>query len=308
MSSTWRDPSSARQAAVLFLCSQAARFPRGLADRLLGMAGMAVGIIEPRRVARAYGWAGAHGQRGTVRWRTVLAILAHRGHALVDHWTPVFEDPGAFRRRVRIDGQEYLEAAQGHPTILLGFHLGSPLTSWGLAAHGHDCIVAVAGGWDFTGRATPRAGWRASQDTERITVVARDSGASERAIALHRLRGLLLAGRTVRVLGDGTSGRELFRVCVPGGTLVVRSGWWLLRRQTGAVTMPVLAHRERSTAVVTIYPPLPAPTADPVADAARCRAQLLPVIQDFVRRHPDQCLPWVLDPAPESGEVDAIAP
>jgi lauroyl/myristoyl acyltransferase len=296
MASNWREPSSGRQAAIVFLGAQAAHCPRGIADRLLGFAGVAAGAVEPRRVAMAYAWAGAHGQRGTERWRTVRAILAHRGHAFVDHWAPVFEPPEALRRRVRLDGREYLEAVKGRPTILLGFHLGSPLASWGLAAHGYDCVVAVAGGWTFEGRVRPRAGWRWSQATKRVAVVSRQSGAADRAIALYRLRGLLQAGGTVRVLGDGNSGRELFRVPAPAGALVVRSSWWLLRRQTGAVTMPVLAYREGSKAVVAVYPPLPAPVPDPVEDTNQCRARLVPLVQDFVRRHPEQCLPWVLDP------------
>jgi lauroyl/myristoyl acyltransferase len=297
MSSQWGEPSSRRQAAILFLSAQAARCPRGIADRLLGLAGVAAGAFEPRRVALAHAWAGAHGQRGTERWRTVLAILAHRGHAFADHWAPVFERPDALRRRVRLDGREHLEAVKGRPAILLGFHLGSPLASWGLAAHGHDCVVAVAGGWTFEGRVKPRAGWRWSPDTERVAVISRESGTTDRAIALYRLRGLLLAGRTLRVLGDGRSGRELFRVPTPAGTLIVRSAWWLLRRQTGAVTLPVLAYREGSKAVVAVYPPLPPPTRDPVDDTNQCRVVLAPLVQDFVRRHPEQCLPWVLDPA-----------
>jgi len=303
MSSNLSEPSSGRQSAILFLGAQAARCPRGVADRLLGAAGVAAGAVEPRRVALAYAWAGAHGQRGTERWRTVLAILAHRGHAFADHWAPVFECPEALRRRVRLDGREHLEAAKGRPALLLGFHLGSPVASWGLAAHGHDCVVAVAGGWTFEGRVRPRAGWRSSEATERVAVVSRESGTADRAIALYRLRALLQAGHTVRMLGDGNSGRELFRVPAPAGTLVVRAAWWLLRRQTGAVTMPVLAYREGSKAVVAVYPPLPPRAPDPVEDMNQCRALLVPLVQDFVRRHPDQCLPWVLVPANGAGGV-----
>jgi lauroyl/myristoyl acyltransferase len=306
MSPHWSEPSSGRRAAILFLGAQAARCPRGIADWLLGIAGVAAGAAEPRRIALAYAWAGAHGQRSTERWRTVLAILAHRGHAFADHWAPVFERPEVLRRRVRLDGREHLEAVKGRPAILLGFHLGSPLASWGLAAHGHDCVVAVAGGWSFEGRVRPRAGWRSSPETSRVTVVSRESGTTDRAIALYRLRGLLRAGRTVRVLGDGNSGRELFRVPAPTGTLVVRAAWWLLRRQTGAVTLPVLAYREGAKAIVAVYAPLPPPVPDPIEDANQCRAQLVPLVQDFVRRHPDQCLPWVLEPASRAEGVSHV--
>jgi lauroyl/myristoyl acyltransferase len=104
-------------------------------------------------------------------------------------------------------------------------------------------------------------------------------------------------------MGDGISGRELFRVPAPAGTLIVRAAWWLLRRQTGAVTLPVLAYREGSKAVIAVYPPLPPPIPDPVEDANQCRARLAPLVQDFVRRHPDQCLPWVLTPASGADDV-----
>jgi hypothetical protein len=217
---------------------------------------------------------------------------------LVDLWAPALETPAVLRQRVVLRGREHLDAAAGGPTLLLGFHVGSPLTKWALTAHGYDCIVAGDGRWDPVKRATPRRGWVPAPEAE-AGLWLDAGGPAQRSIVLYRLRGLLLANRTVRLLADGEHGRELFRLPVPAGSLVVRAGWWLLRRQTRAVTLPVLAHRKGPRVVVTVHPPLPPPDPDPEADVARCRAALAPIVREFVRRYPDQCLPWVFDAPPD---------
>ena len=124
---------------------------------------------------------------------------------------------------------------------------------------------------------------------------SREDGDRGRAVALHRLRALLSAGRPIRMVGDGEIGRELFRVPAPIGALVIRSGWWSLRRHVGATVVPVMSYREGSGAVVTAYPPLSEPVPDAQDDLDRCRTELVPLIQDFVIHHPDQCLPWIFD-------------
>ena len=290
-------PSATRRAAILAVVRQAARCPRRTAERLVGGAGVAAGVLEPWRVRSAYAWATAHGQRGIRRWRTTLRILEYRGLRLLEHWAPTIESPAALRQRVVLEGRARLDASMGRPTILLGFHLGSSLSRWGLAVHGYDCLLAGDGVWSFRGHAAPQAGWREVPETE--AVVSPGAGPVERSIVLYRLRALLLAGRTVRLLGDGADGRELFRVPLARGSLVVRAGWWLLRRQTEAVTLPVLAHQERSSVVVTVHQALPPLIGDPEEDLARCRAMLEPLVQDFVRRYPEQCLPWIFDTSSE---------
>jgi hypothetical protein len=286
-------PSAIRRAAILAVVRQAARCPRRVAQQLVGGVGVAAGVFEPWRVASAYAWATAHGQRGIRRWRTTFRILEYRGQRLLEHWAPTVESPAALRQRVVLEGRARLDAATGRPTILLGFHLGSSLTRWGLAVHGYDCLLAGDGGWSFRRHATPHAGWREVPET--AAVVAPGAGPVERSIVLYRLRALLLAGGTVRLLGDGADGRELFRVPLARGSLVVRAGWWLLRRQTQAVTLPVLAHQEGPSVVVTVHQALPPAIGDPEADLARCRALLEPLVQNFVRSHPEQCLPWIFD-------------
>jgi len=51
----------------------------------------------------------------------------------------------------------------------------------------------------------------------------------------------------------------------------------------------VLAHEEGGRRIVTIYPPLPAPTGDEVADKVACRAVLTAILGEYVRRYPSQC-------------------
>jgi lauroyl/myristoyl acyltransferase len=94
----------------------------------------------------------------------------------------------------------------------------------------------------------------------------------------------------VRVTADGEFGDVAFVVPVAGEQLVIRAGWWVLRRQTGAPVLPVLTRWSGSRVVVTVCPPLPPPVADPTADLLACRNALEPILQDYARRFPDQCL------------------
>jgi lauroyl/myristoyl acyltransferase len=70
---------------------------------------------------------------------------------------------------------------------------------------------------------------------------------------------------------------------------VIRSGWLALRRHTGAVIVPLLARRRGRTRIITLYPPLPPLEADPERDRAVCREVITALLQEYVRRFPEQC-------------------
>jgi lauroyl/myristoyl acyltransferase len=110
-----------------------------------------------------------------------------------------------------------------------------------------------------------------------------------RGSVLYEARSRLLDGGTILITADGPSGRDAFQVKLPGGTAVVRSGWFALRRLTSAPTLPVLVHQEGRHQVITIHPALPSVTPNSGDDLDRCREVITPLLERFVREHPEQC-------------------
>ena len=85
---------------------------------------------------------------------------------------------------------------------------------------------------------------------------------------LYRARRILLDGGALFILADSRVGRAAFAVPLPGGPMIIRSGWLTLCRLTGARVIPVVTHLEGRTQVITIHPALPTPApgdADPLA-------------------------------------------
>jgi lauroyl/myristoyl acyltransferase len=275
-------------AAGLPFVLRAARWlpPPALATAFAGM-GIAQGLLRPSRARHAYRWARALEPRMVRRWRLAGSVLASRGLALVWSSLPALESPEAFRHRVTLEGRDHLAAAtrQGG-TILLGFHALPGVATLALAVHGHRLVptgmARAFKGWTLAGPS-----WGPILEDWEACVLWDDerSGAS----GLARARRLLLSGATVHLAADGPSGREVFRIPLPAGVLVVRAGWWTLRRLTRATTLPVLAHREGCRLVVRVHAPLPNPVDDPGADRAACLAAPAPLIHEQVRRAPEQC-------------------
>ena len=69
----------------------------------------------------------------------------------------------------------------------------------------------------------------------------------------------------------------------------IRSGWLVLRRQCAVPVLPVLTHLEGRTQVIAICPPLPPPDPDPGRDLEACRVRVTTLLEDHVRRYPEQC-------------------
>jgi hypothetical protein len=173
-------------------------------------------------------------------------------------------------------GEEHLRSASGG-VILLGFYLGMPNTDVALRLMGHR--VRWLGGRRILGLWT-RPAWQPYLDQSEDLVIVESPGA--RGGVLRRACRALLDGETLYLTADGGGGREAFRVPLPGAPMVVRAGWVTLREHAGATVLPVLAHREGSSHVVTIHPPLP---ADLVASAAA----LGRLLEDYARHFPEQC-------------------
>jgi hypothetical protein len=192
--------------------------------------------------------------------------------------------PDDLRPHVIVKGGEHLSAVSGG-AILLGFHLGPPLVDVALRLAGHRLT------WLGTLRVSPvwsTEVWRPFGNFEQILPLSSSRESLGAALTLNQARRILLASGTVYTLGDG-GGREAFRVALPGGSAVIRAGWLALHRQTRAAVLPVLAHFEGRTQVVVIHPPLPVPGPDPASDLVACRDVIGGLLEDYVRRFPEQC-------------------
>ena len=98
---------------------------------------------------------------------------------------------------------------------------------------------------------------------------------------LYQARAILREGGHVFVNADG-DGERGFTIELPGRPIVLRHGWLGLRDATGAPVLPVLSHFEERRHVVTLHPPLP-------VDADAWRRSLGALLEDYVRRFPEQC-------------------
>jgi lauroyl/myristoyl acyltransferase len=253
--------------------------PGGIGEEALARAGAVKPMCEPAKRRIALAWAAHHATGRRQRWRIATSLLAQDGRILMFNARVGLRDLDAYRRRIRLEGLEHLDAARRRGgTLLVGFHVGATGTSAALDACGYSL---TSSGYDGNAPAPgdpPTVQWsRRGQD---------------RALAILRLRELLRAGQMVSITADALDGRASMTIPVPGGELPLRTGWLFLRRQTGATALPVLARFEGRTKVVVIHPPLPAPVADEAADTQACRTAMSEVLGGFIRRYPDQCL-WL---------------
>jgi lauroyl/myristoyl acyltransferase len=266
--------------------------PRVVGEEMLAATAVVDALVHPGRLRRARAWAGDQPGRGRSPWRLALALLANHGRFCGEEAFIGVSSMDDLRRGVVLEGAAHLDAVGG--AILLGFHLGPPRTWFRLRALGYPVRLA--------GRLEGSAGdprWVEALG-ERDAVRLPGGAPAARLAGLHQVRGLLREGALVFLTADGPFGREAFRLDLPGGPLVVRGGWLALRRLTGVATLPVLAHRDGRRHVIVVHPALPPPAADPVRDAAMCRAALAPLVERFVREFPEQCRYLALPPWPTS--------
>ena len=193
-------------------------------------------------------------------------------------------DTTMLRELVRVTGEEHLAANAGGSTILLGFHVGPPGSSFALRLLGypvestHD-LISRPPMHPGRGRGTARRGAIPTQGPQPTTD----------AVALHQARRHLVGQGCLYITADGPRGAEASRLPLPGEPVIIREGWLILRRLTGAPTLPILAHREGHRRVITIYPALPPVAPDPRADADACCAVLTDLLGSYLRQFPEQC-------------------
>jgi lauroyl/myristoyl acyltransferase len=256
--------------------------PSAWAEESLAFGALAQGVLRPSRLRRAYRWAL---RRPGVRRprRLALALLAERGRFLAAATQVGVRGSEDLHRRIVVEGREHLEAAgRRGGALLVGLHLGSAATALALKIAGYPVVFTGRGRGPLWPRAPARFIVPAAEDLIQWTDLA------SRVKALRRIERRLLAGDMVYMAADG-DGQDAFPLALPGGDLTVRAGWLAVRRRTKIAALPVLGRSERRRVHVRVYPPFPEIGPDPSDDAAACRAHLQPIVEDFVRRWPEQC-------------------
>jgi len=268
------------------------RMPGGPARGALILVGIVQAFLDGACWGRARAWAAVHASGPGDRRRLLARLLANRGRFLATALGIGTPDPESFRRHLVFEGRDRLDAlARTGGIMLLGFHLGPGGTAAKLGLAGYPVTTAGAG-LRFRVPA-PSYAWVGGARSPSIVW----GDAPSRAAGLHRLSELLQQGGIVSLTADSREdGRPAFEVPLPGRTLRVRAGWFVLRRLTGAPTLPVLTSEIGRRSVVTIHPPLPDPDPDLERDRAACREALAPILREYVRRFPEQCLSLALWP------------
>ena len=238
--------------------------------------------VRPRRVRQALAWVAAHQRSGRTRLCRAVSLCAFQGRFRARHALLGLRTPEDLFRHVRIVGEEHLRRSSG--AMLLGFHLGPPAVGEAICAAGYH-VTSIGG--ERHSRSWSSRAWapiRAKAES-----LARSEMPSVFGGTLYRARRRLLDGDAIYITADG-NGREAFAVLIPGGpTLSIKSGWLVLRRDCGVPVLPVVAHIEGSTQVITIHPPLPPVDLDRQRDLALCRNVLEALLARYVRDFPEQC-------------------
>jgi len=255
-------------------------------EEIMAALGVARGLVVADRRRAAFRWASRHRSSVARRSGLALALLANDGRFKAMDALLGIRDAALLNAHLTIEGAERLQAVlERGPAIVVAFHLGPSLAGLALRAKGYPLTPLFGAGRSDRDR---RADSRLGLDPD--TAIRVPLGSAEASAAhLNVARRLLNEGRSVIINADGRHGKEAFRVDIPGSAVIVRSGWLTLRRLTRAVAVPALIRREGRQLVVAVHPPLPDPDPDATRDLEACRAALSPIVQDYVRRFPEQC-------------------
>lgn len=257
------------------------RLPPGVSTRGFACLALLEGVVGVSRLHRALGWSAAWGARGPGRWRIAAGLLLTHGRQAAETAMLHARTVSALRTGLEVHGRAHLDALQGG-AIILGLHVGPPKTALALRAVGYD--VRLTGRMASIGNDVR---WSRAI-AEGHAVPLGGETAWQRARALQRLRQILNGGALVYMTGDG-AGEQLFTLDVPGRPIVIRRGWFALRRASRVPVIPALAHWDGPRRVIEIHPPLPDFAEDEARDREQCRARLLAIAADYVRRFPAQC-------------------
>jgi len=224
----------------------------------------------------------------------LLAIFSH----FADH-------PQAVKEMIAVEGLEQFANAsdQGHGVILFTGHVGAwELSSFGLSLFGHPLSFLVR---------------RIDNPKIEALIDRIRSGAGNRTIdkrsAAREMLSILRGGGTLGILVDlNTLDREAIFVDffgIPAATTFIVAK---LALRTGASVLPVFApwDDEHKRFRLKIAAPLPIErTGDEDEDVRRLTQQYTRVVEDYVRRYPDQWLwihrRWKTRPAGETRLYDS---
>jgi len=289
-----RQPFTSRGLWALMIGLDPLPWPWG--EEILARLFMVVALARPSLRRRAVAWASVQPGRG--RWRLAAAICAFRGRWVARLHLLGLRSPEELRPYTVVEGEEHLTAVSGG-AILLSFHVGPPCIDVVLKLRGHP--VTYLGRHD---RALTRAWWRDAWwplvETDPLTRAG--GGPGRWTAVLYTGRQILLDGGRICIMADGR-GKELFRIPLPGGPMVIRPGWLTLHQLTGAPVLPVLTRLDGLTQVITIHPALLPLTSDPALKVSR--EILAALLQDYVRKFPEQCPALALGRAYGPPPVDA---
>lgn len=281
----------ARASSIRLTLELLDRLPWPIGEECCAAVFVARALVGPRRLTKALTWAAHHPQAGRSRWWTAVSTCAYQGRFRARHALLGLKSPDELLERVRLVGRQHLPTAGG--ALLLGFHLGPPAVGAALCAAGQR-VLAIEG---------PRESKNWSSDAwqpvrRSVAPIPLAGESADLAATLYFARKRLLGGATIYMPADGGRGRLAFAVPIPGGTEhPIRAGWLTLRRECRVPVLPTVGHMDGRTQVITIHPPLPDPDPDPARDAAVCREVVTAIVDDFVRRFPEQCCGLVYDEA-----------
>jgi lauroyl/myristoyl acyltransferase len=281
-----RPPHHSRHLWALILALDRLRWPLG--ENLLACCFVISAFVGRRGRRQALAWATAQPDTEGRAERMARGLCANQGRFLARGALVGIREPELLERHVVVRGEEHLRGHDGRGTILIGFHLGPRNAYLALRAAGH--ALTWMGGQTTSGAWARSIRERYQRPGQDLLPPAREHLASDltRVRLLYRARRILLDGGRVFIGADGV-GAEAFSLPLPGGPLSIRAGWLSLREATGAPVLPVLSHMDGPVQVVTIHPPLPAPVDDPARDLHACRQALGDLLQDYLRRFPEQC-------------------
>jgi hypothetical protein len=272
---------------MLIWCADWLPWPHS--ETLMAWAYVVRGITNPRLLRRAISWARHHRTGRGGQWALALSLLSNLGRFVAIESLAGLRDPEVRRRHIRLEGEEHLQQAQRRGgVVLIGLHAGAPGAWLNLRLMGYRLVFA--GGLPH--RRHVGEAWRPFLDPEEHLRFSETLPPAARAASLLRARQRILDGATLFMAADG-GGRERFRVPIPGGAVSIKSGWWVLRKDTGASVLPVLHHLEGRTQVVTVHPPLPEPV-DEAQDIAACGLVLARLLDEHLRRVPGQGVGYAL--------------
>lgn len=232
------------------------------------------------------------------RWRMARAAFRHFAYAIADFFfIPNLTRENLSQHIAEIRGQEHLDAAlrAGHGGILVTVHMGS----WELAGASMGLM-----GVPLTVVALPHKDPRVDE----IFTNTRAEGNMEVVPvggAMTKLLRALKRGRVIALVSDrdvkGTGLRlpffgQLTRVPTGHAKLALKTGAWILPGSTYRVD----DHR----IVLDIHPPIVPDMQTDTVESLTSRA--LTVLEDMIRRHPDQWLSffnlWSENKLPVAGE------